>query len=202
MLPKIKDDFTITGYFYNIENYEFRKYLNIKRKNSKIEEPDLMVIMMNPGSSKQMPDFIDIFDKEVPTIPDNTQSQIMKVMNNANFQYARVLNLSDLREAKSPIFIKKIDELRQKKIAHSIFDDSRNADFKRLFVSSIPVICAWGVNPKLLPLAQKAFKKIKNEKLIGTSKAGVPFAYYHPLPQNNDKQKEWVEIISNTLNNL
>ncbi len=202
MASKLREDFLITGLFYKIDNYNFRKYLNIRRKNTKINVPDIMVIMMNPGSSRQEKDFQKIFDKEVPTIPDNTQDQIMRVMNNTNLNYARVLNLSDLRETKSTILIKKIEKLKKSKISHSIFDNNRKNDYNLYFKKNVPVICAWGVNPKLTELGKLAFDKVKKEKIIGLKKDTLENAYYHPLPQNYNKQKEWVVKISEIINSL
>ena len=131
-MEKIRKYFNVTGYFYEKEQFGFRKFLNIIRKSSTIKTPDLMVIMMNPGSSRQEKEYANIFNKEVPTIPDNTQDQIMKVMNNLELNYARILNLSDLRESKSKILYEKIELLKSINIAHSIFDDRRTADFKNI----------------------------------------------------------------------
>ncbi len=190
--------FKVTGFFYQINRYKFRKYLNIKKHNSKREIPDLMVIMMNPGSSRPLHGS-DKYCVEIEAVPDNTQNQIMRVMSNCNFEYARILNLSDLREPKSSVFYKKIDEIEKYKIAHSIFDDKRNSDFENLFVKNIPVIFAWGVNKKLKELATLAMNKIGIEKYIGLKKEGVDFAFYHPLPPNYNKQKEWVEKITEMI---
>lgn len=199
MAYKVRDDFNITGFFYVLEEFSFRKFLNIKRKNSSLEKPDLMVVMMNPGSSRQTKDFENILNKEVPTIPDNTQDQIMRVMNNAKLDYARILNLSDLREPKSAVLIRKFEILKQKNIHHSIFFEQRKDDFNNFFIKNCPVICAWGVNPKLMELSKIAFNKVKNEKIIGIKKESVENAFYHPLPQNNNKQKQWVEEISELI---
>ncbi|MBN2663163.1 MAG: DUF1643 domain-containing protein [Bacteroidales bacterium] len=201
MAYKVRDDFNITGFFYEFEEFSFRKFLNIKRKNSSVKHPDLMVVMMNPGSSKQTKDFENILNKEVPTIPDNTQDQIMRVMNIAKLDYARILNLSDLREPKSAILIQKFEILKEKNIYHSIFFEQRKDDFDNLFINNCPVICAWGVNPKLIELSKIAFNKVKNEKIIGLKKQTVENAFYHPLPQNNKKQKEWVDEISKIIKN-
>lgn len=198
MTSNLREKFTITGYFYNIQQYSFRKFLNIKRKTNPLQKPDIIVIMMNPGASKQQKGFSYEFNTEVPTIPDKTQDQIMKVMNNTNLNYARILNLSDIREPKSKIFIEKIKILNEKKIPHSIFCQQRKKDFTKLFIPKIPVICAWGVNPKLTPIAKTAFNKIKNEKIIGIKK-NSNYSFYHPLPQNNTLQKKWVQTISNLL---
>jgi len=202
MQNKVRQDFTITGYFYNEDEFSFRKFLNIKSKEKNTETPDLMVIMMNPGSSRPELGFTYEFNQEVPTIPDNTQDQIMRVMKLCNLYYARILNLSDVREPKSNIFVQKIEDLDKKNIYHSVFQKEREKDFKELFVSGVPVICAWGVSPKLSFLGELAFNKIKKEKIIGIPKTEEAYAYYHPLPQNYNKQKEWVETISMSINSL
>lgn len=66
------------------------------RVGVKLNEPDLMVVMMNPGSSYPL-DGIDNNSIPSEADPDTTQQQIMKVMDAALFNYARILNLSDLR---------------------------------------------------------------------------------------------------------
>ncbi|WP_272689744.1 hypothetical protein [Providencia sp. PROV033] len=88
--------FEVTGLFYESNGFKLRKYLNIKRANITLDKPDLMVVMMNPGSSYPL-DGIDnnFFQSEAQ--PDTTQQQIMRVMDAVGFDYARILNLSDLR---------------------------------------------------------------------------------------------------------
>lgn len=92
----MKNDFKITGLFYELNDFKFRKYLNIVRKNSNTENPDLMIVMMNPGSSRPLKEE-NYLNTESEAIPDRTQDQIMRLMNNCSFNYARILNLSDLR---------------------------------------------------------------------------------------------------------
>jgi hypothetical protein len=194
----MEENFKITGLFYQQDGYNFRKFLNIVRKDSEIKKPDLMVIMMNPGSSGPL-GVKENNNTETEAIPDNTQDQIMRVMRNCNFDFARILNLSDLREPKSSVFYNKIEELKKNKIAHSIFDNKRSSDYEKLFVNNIPVIFAWGVNEKLRELATLAINRIGETKPLGLKKNGFDFAYYHPLPQNYSKQKEWVERISEKI---
>ena len=192
----MKRNFEITGLFYENEKLLCRKYLDIKRKELTSDKPDLMVIMMNPGSSKPK----DGNEKNTvasKAVPDNTQDQIMKVMNNCDFHYARILNLSDLREAKSKIFYSKLEELN--KIPHSIFNDSRIKDFETLFIKGVPVIFAWGVDKKLEPLVIQAIERINEPNPYGLLKKGTKSAYYHPLPQNYHAQERWCEEISKML---
>lgn len=192
----IKNKFKITGLFYELQGYKFRKYLDIKKVKTTLKTPDIMVCLMNPGSSIAI-DGIDNNTIESEAVPDRTQSQIMKVMLNAGFNYARVLNLSDIREPKSNEFYKKMVELDSKGIAHSIFDDSREEEFNELWVHGIPVIYGFGVSPKLKKLALKAMEVCNVQNPYGVQKEGVVHGYFHPLPYVYSKQQEWVATVSN-----
>ena len=194
----MRNDFNVTGLYYENNGFRFRKFLNILRKKSNCSSPDLMVVMMNPGSSKPI-NGIDSFNKETEAIPDKTQDQIMKIMDNCGFKYARILNLSDLREPKSKLFYSKINELQDKGIHHSIFSEDRRDEFNEIFIKNVPVILAWGVNTNLFELADLAIKRIGKSELFGIKKDKEENAFYHPLPQNYNKQREWVEIITYKL---
>lgn len=194
----MRENFNITGYFYQIGNLKCRKYLNIKKRNIKIRKPDLMVVMMNPGKSKPI-DGIDNGKNEVPTIPDQTQDQIMRVMENCEFNYARILNLSDVRITPSGAFYNMLPDLRENQIPHSIFDNKREQDFKELFVENIPTIFAWGVGKDLTELAKIAMEKIGINNPIGIQKDDRDYAFYHPLPRNNNDQIKWVDGITERI---
>ena len=75
----MKNNFKITGYYYEEQGYQFRKYLNIKKVNSNLIAPDLMVVMMNPGSSEPIDKNYN-GRKETLAKPDKTQEQIMRIM--------------------------------------------------------------------------------------------------------------------------
>jgi hypothetical protein len=194
----MKTQFKITGFYYDVQGIKFRKYLDIKTIKSGCKIPDLIVVMMNPGSSKPV-DGIENNTKESLAIPDNTQSQIMKVMLNCNLQYARVLNLSDLREANSAAFYKKLKNLNRMGISHSIFDKNRQDDFNQLWVNDVPVIFGWGVSVNLKALALNAMETCSDFNPCGILKANTDWAFYHPLPPIHSKQLEWVTVISKQL---
>ena len=147
----MRNQFYISGLYYEIGEFKFRKYLNIKLKNSIKQRPDLMIIMMNPGASRPL-DAIDNNNLESEAIPDRTQDQIMKVMTACKLEYARVLNLTDIRDPKSNQMLLKLTELDQQGIPHSLFDSRRRNEFDALFIKNVPVILAWGVNKKLQKL--------------------------------------------------
>jgi hypothetical protein len=190
--------FNVSGFYYTIEGYRFRKYLDIKQRNSLKLSPDIMVIMMNPGASRPI-DGIDNNDAESEAIPDRTQDQIMKVMTACKLEYSRVLNLTDIREPKSNKMFLKAREMGRKGIPHSIFDPRRRKEFNSLFIEGIPVIFAWGVGKELKILAEHAIETINIDNPIGLKKEGVEWAYYHPLPQVYKKQIEWVNKIKESL---
>lgn len=199
----MRDSFIIKGLFYELAEYKCRKYLDIKRKSStdttdSINIPDLMIVMMNPGSSYPI-DGVENNTIESEAIPDRTQDQIMRVMNDSNFNYARVLNLSDLRTPKSPVLYKFLKSEKSSLVAHSIFDAKRKADLDELFVHNVPVIFGWGVNKSLTCLAKQAIQSIKCDNPIGLKKNDSDVAYYHPLPRVYSDQIEWVNAINGML---
>ena len=191
----MRDYFDIQGYFYKIDEYKCRKYLDIKIADTEIIVPDLMVVMMNPGSSYPV-NGIDDNCVSTKAEPDKTQDQIMKVMVSCNYKYARVLNLSDLRTPNSNELYKFIKSKESKAISHSIFQDSRKEDLESLYIKHMPVIYGWGVNDALTELAKSAIKKINHPNPAGLKKDGTDYAYYHPLPRIHKKQIEWVEKIT------
>jgi len=70
---------------------------------------------------------------------------------------------------------------------------------KNFFLKSVPVIFAWGVNENLFELAKMTKELIGEITPIGLNKNGYEYAYYHPLPQNYTKQKEWVKKITDMI---
>lgn len=194
----MRDDFEVIGLFYKIGDYKCRKYLDIKLKSSKITNPDLMVIMMNPGSSYPL-DGIDNNIEPSVAEPDKTQDQIMKVMKNASFEYSRILNLSDLRTPDSNELYTFVKSEKSKSVLHTIFDESRTEDFNSLFTKGVPIIYGWGVNPSLTELAKVAIERINHPSPVGLKKNGKEYAYYHPLPRIFNEQMKWVEKISQML---
>ncbi len=187
--------FKVTGFFYQLSKYKCRKYLDIKRVGSNKRKPELMVVMMNPGSSYPL-DGIDNNTSPSQAQPDSTQAQIMKVMNAAAINYARILNLSDLRTPDSDALYKFIKSNASKSVAHSIFASSRKAELNKLFIKNVPVIFGWGVNPALIPLAKQAIDSLAIKQPLGLQKAASTYSYYHPLPRVYAKQIQWVEDIA------
>lgn len=195
---KLSGKFEVTGLFYETNGLKLRKFLDIKLTGTKESKPQLMVVMMNPGSSYPLD---GIENNTVPTIakPDNTQSQIMKVMEGAAIEYARVLNLSDLRTPDSNTLYKFLKSEESQLVDHSVFSPTRRPELNQLFVRNVPVIFGWGVNKVLIPLAKQAITTLSIEQPLGLKKPNKEFSYYHPLPQVYVKQVEWVQHVTSQL---
>lgn len=191
--------FEVAGLFYESNGYKLRKYLDIKRVGVAPNKPDLMVVMMNPGSSYPL-NGIDNNSELSEAEPDTTQQQIMKVMDAAAFNYARILNLSDLRTSDSNELYRFLKSEECSSVEHSIFSPSRKSELARLFVNDVPVIFGWGVNQALIPLAKQAIEILCISNPLGILKPNTRYSYYHPLPRIYAKQLEWVQHLVSTLN--
>ena len=201
------DQYDYTGFFYTDQGYRFRSYLNIRktsgwfgkrlqkaRSRMGIDSPEIMIVMMNPGASVPL-EGGDDGRAEYAAKPDLTQKQIVKVMDHRGFKYARILNLSDLRHPDSIDFLPELKPLDSAGIAHSIFDPTRASEFREVFVQSVPVILAWGVDNRLRPLARRALEHIEYPLRVGQKKAGSDWAYYHPRQRGKDPQIWMDEIL-------
>ena len=196
----MQENFQIRGCFYRLEGTPCRKYLDIQRKGKYLATPDLVVVMMNPGSSKPLNGRYEL-NRATAAKPDRTQIQIMRVMDNCGFDFCRIFNLTDIQETKSKTLMEILSKPRTKNLPHSIFDPRRRDDFDDLFPQNTMTLLAWGVHDALNDLAQQAIKKVGTKKIVGLTKANNDLAYYHPLPPSFYKQQQWVSKISKQLKN-
>lgn len=170
-------------------------------------EPDLLVIMMNPGASRPIDALWDTGASGgfAAAQPDRTQYQIMQLLLAAqergrNWQHARVLNLSDLRTPKSAVFIEKL-RVYAADDSHSLFSDTRRAQCQALMQQlATPVLCAWGLSPHFTVLAQRALAAVAGHPLLGLSDDGV--LYRHPLPQRFDLQQQWLARMAEQVGRM
>lgn len=187
------------GRYYLLEGIPCRKVLEIKRVITDEPSPDLLVIMMNPGSSAPLNEG-ESLDQLVLAKPDATQDQIMRVMDAAEFNFARVINLSDVRTPKSKELQAFLISDEGKVLPHSIFDPSRADGLAQLLPKDATYLLGWGVHYTLRPYAQLALKILTGQQLVGWHKAkGKDWEYYHPLPPNTRKQEEWLHTVLDKL---
>ena len=180
---ELKKRFTCYGHFYELvmmngERARCRSVLEIVDRSIDQEhpsdislmEPDVVVVMMNPGSSH--PKDIYHIDGEIEypqsggsmrkelvlTQPDNTQYQIMRIAVAKGWRHIRVLNLSDLRDPKSGSFLQRIDLLSEIMggHTHSIFCNERAAECAHALnrKSGTPILLGWGQVPGLVPVSK------------------------------------------------
>lgn len=200
------DRFSVYGRFYEREiadvPEQLRDRLEIAPCNIPLEEvvrrePDLLVVMMNPGASRPIE---SIWDERgangfVAAVPDRTQYQIMRLLVAAQdrglgWAHARILNLSDLRTPKSEQFIRKLG-LYAHDDSHSLFSEARTAEQVALFAHvKTPVLLGWGLNARFGALADRALLAARGHPLLGLSEDGRFFR--HPLPQRYDFQVAWL----------
>ena len=126
-------------------------------------QPDAIVVMMNPGSSRPRQAVRQhILDAQnirtrcvlIPARHDNTQNQIMEIMRQMHYNHIRVLNLSDIREPKSKKFFQLVSQGRiiqnnHIQTSHSIFSQCRSRELRcRMNPRSGIVIAGWGYSWK------------------------------------------------------
>lgn len=216
----LKTEFGIFGHFYSVvlaggETVECRSVLEIARHelvpadcNGLVKKrPDAVFIMMNPGSSKPLlpvdnwvteAGIAKLATSLVPTRPDTTQYQVMRLMHYLKWAHVRVLNLSDIRSPKSPEFIKTYQRLESEHgyEAHSLFSTPRREELERQLRRQPrgPIVLAWGVHDKLLPLAERCRTALPQRCITyGLGDAESPLKYRHPLPSLQHQQRQWVD---------
>jgi len=174
--------------------------------------PDIIFIMMNPGSSYPLEEPIkDLKEKSldfkkkknlVLTRPDNTQYQLMRIGVKMGWSHLRVLNLSDLRNAKSKLFLEKVEALSNLNHGniHSIFSELRVHECKNMLQSiSQTIVIGWGQDKRLLPLVKDCFKRFKNEKIVSVESKINNMLTLHPSPMLQEKKEEWLNCIIKQL---
>ena len=221
---ELKKRFTCYGHFYELqlmngERAKCRSVLEIvdtsipQENPSDISEmiPDVVVIMMNPGSSRpkveghvdgviEYPAAGTSSRKElVLTQPDNTQYQVMRVSVAQGWKHIRVLNLSDLRDPKSGSFLQKVDALRgvMGGHVHSMFCEERRAecDFSLKRKTETPILLGWGQDLGLLPLVEQCMVRISGLPTVTVQSDVHPLLNAHPSPMLQKKKILWLETI-------
>jgi hypothetical protein len=228
---ELKKRFTCYGHFYELElmngeKAKCRSVLEIVDATIPQEDPsaisamtpDVVVIMMNPGSSRPK---VDGHTDEVIgyprsgnplqkglvlTQPDNTQYQVMRVAVFRGWNHIRVLNLSDLRDPKSGSFLQKVDALGgiMGGHVHSLFCPERVEECRLSLArkTSTPILLGWGQDLGLLPLVEQCLKQIEGEPVVSVSSDVHPLLSAHPSPMLQKKKLQWLETIIQKLSHL
>ena len=225
---ELKKRFTCYGHFYELalmngETVPCRSVLEIVDQSIPQESPsvlagrmpDVVVIMMNPGSSRpKVEEHVDevieypgsgnpLVKNLVLTQPDNTQYQIMRVAVSKGWNHIRILNLSDLRDPKSGSFLQRIGELSGiiGGHMHSMFCDERTEECRLSLIrkTPTPIVLGWGQDRGLLPLVEQCLKRIEGEPTATVVSAVHPLLNAHPSPMMQKKKIEWLEKMIQNL---
>ncbi|MEG3640947.1 hypothetical protein [Magnetococcus sp. PR-3] len=225
----LKKQFGVYGHFYRTllagQEHACRSVLTLiahdhtpsTLQDLEQKEPDLLVVMMNPGSSRPLDKTYEIPFVEDPTTgleqrnwvatqPDNTQYQIMRVMAAMSYQHARVMNISDLRETKSPRLIALVKDLAEQPGGgmHALFAPGRSKECQGLMGTdrSTPVLVGWGRHKGLLPLVQQAMQTLQGRPMVGVPVEGQPMLFAHPSPMLQKMKEAWLSQIVQRLREL
>ncbi len=225
---ELKKQFSCYGHFYELvllngDRLKCRSVLEIvdagisREVPSDLSEmqPDVVVVMMNPGSSH--PKDIYHMDKEIEyprsdssmrkelvlTQPDNTQYQIMRVAVRQAWNHIRVLNLSDLRDPKSGSFLQKVDALSgiMGGHVHSMFCAERAAELGHALrrKNRTPILLGWGQDPGLIRLAEQCMGRLEGEPTCTVASDVHPLLNAHPSPMLQSKKLEWLQTMIREL---
>ncbi len=225
---ELKKQFACYGHFYELalmngDRAKCRSVLEIvdasipQENPSDISEmePDVVVVMMNPGSSH--PKEIYHIDEEIEypkasasmrkelvlTQPDNTQYQVMRVAVSKGWKHIRVLNLSDLRDPKSGSFLQKVDALGgiMGGHVHSMFCAERADECAHSLrrKTRTPILLGWGQDAGLIPLAEQCMKRIAGEPFCTVASDVHPLLNSHPSPMLQKKKLQWLETMIQEL---
>jgi hypothetical protein len=225
---ELKKRFTCYGHFYELalgngETAKCRSVLEIVDTSIPQENPaamaemtpDVVVIMMNPGSSRPK---VEGHQDEVITYPvvgnpmkkglvltqpDNTQYQVMRVAVSKGWNHIRVLNLSDLRDPKSGSFLQRVAALNDVRggHVHSLFCEERAEECQQSLSrkTATPIMLGWGQDLGLLPLVEQCLQRIDGEPFATVPSAVHPLLNAHPSPMLQKKKLQWLETMIQEL---
>lgn len=176
--------------------------------------PDAVAILMNPGGVRPSED-LDGFLNSLPLThcysrqdltqsdtlhrlkPDNTQYQLMRLMQAMGWNHLRLVNLSDLCDANSQSFARRLADLLEQhpSLPHSIIDTARIADWQALvgdaMLAGSFAIAAWGAPSVLEPQARECIQRLPS--IIGVEQA---FPWYRfASPYRKDHKLEWLNTM-------
>lgn len=204
---ELKKKYQVKGRFYVLSGsdstFKCRSLLTISDTTTK-NQKKLLVIMLNPGSSRPLEsEYLEteILPTEINKLnriqlvdakPDATQYQIMRVMNEFQFSYVDIINLYDIREPKSNVFFENAKKGKFQ-IEASIFSDKRKSELINYFTENTTVILAWGNTKSISETEKIAIDKVfkLTKKVITVRGNGNKIC--HPSPQNQNLKLKWLD---------
>lgn len=202
-INELRKRYEIKASFYKKDDFLFRNYADIIKKDYTDDKIDAYVIMINPGSCKPVHKNIDFTNSTSPenaiyvdVKSDRAQKRVMQFMDNMNYNKVRIFNLFDCRESKSNEAIQMATKNYGFPI--SIFSEKRRDELNKLTKYDSPYIIAYGVNG-LIEYKKKALNFLDSKSTYGVMKDNNSLSYYYLSPL---KEKTAQEIISQIVNQL
>lgn len=193
-----------TGIFYdwrdNLADFDKRAVLDIRSDDGPDAlHADAVIVMMNPGSSAPLPGFGGRASAgvAVPTKPDAVQYQVMRLMGSTGWRWVRVLNLADVRAARSADLYARMGGEIDPADLGAMFANASCLPLAQALVSR-RVICAWGMDKRLAPLARPAHDWLTAQGIqpLGVRGQATFPAYRYPKPVGNWQMAvEWLSLV-------
>jgi len=216
---ELKRCFDVYGHFYDLKIeesvFQCRSELSIVRRGSRSDLPDMIIVMMNPGSSAPSDkayetrvytpkEYFNIKSKElVSARPDSTQYQIMRLMLNNGWEFVRILNLSDLRNGNSGKFQIEFRTAmkRDNTNPHCITHRMRKGELSKALMSKGGIImAAWGDIAELKSSAEAIL--CLDKKIIGLKKKQSSPHFRHPSPHLKAHKLAWLKQIQEEIDKI
>ena len=64
--------------------------------------------------------------------------------------------------------------------------------------SNGPIIVAWGTNPMIKDLAERAMQALPNDRIVGREHEKRPY-YFHASPPVLKRKIEWLQYMNKTV---
>ncbi|GEN10861.1 Protein of unknown function [Myxococcus fulvus] len=218
-MKRLKNHYACWGLFHDWDearaDFQRRAVLEIRAGKPSVlaplppemlaEQPEALVVMMNPGSSAPKPGFgsREHEFQLVPTKPDAVQYRIMRVMEAVGLTHVRVVNLSDVRAARSADLFALISNGATHADLGCVFAEA-NAAIGTDVLGAPLVICAWGLDKRLASLAFEAQAWVDAQGVAtagcrSDEETGFP-AWRYPKPVRNwELARAWLESVTEQL---
>jgi hypothetical protein len=178
------------GHFYkNVQGESCRRYLDIKEEPCTAPQPELIMLMLYPGSCGQHDD--KELNQDIEVEADPMIRCIEEFMMQHRLSWVRLLSLSDLEEESTELFFEKLGQLEPGQIPlDSVFHPSRKADLFQSAEPHTPFLLAEGLDKRTQMLGNTAVKRLKEEGYPIINENGL---HLQPLAQPNKSIPAWLE---------
>lgn len=203
-------NYSVIALFRNRNGISERVFADIALKGCEKDPIEAYIVMINPGSCEEdlksgRPAFSFYEDEVLYAKKDPAQRCVINFMEECKIKKIRIVNLSNEREPKLDLFLKKMKENPSKQMRASIFsNDPTSIDDRRKYMRiKAPCILSWGKEGKLKELKKQAYECLIEEGYdtiaVEFSKADYSCKYIKPWTkaQQDEVRSELVKKWNN-----